>query len=88
MQQLLVEEGALSGIVYELELFKDCSSSEVWLLLLCILNYTVPAMNLYSLHITAITDHKHSLLCLYLCVVFNLQCPLGLLPILYLSIGL
>ena len=32
MQQLLVEEGVLSGIICELELFKNCSSSEVWLL--------------------------------------------------------
>ena len=31
MQQLLVEEGVLSGIICELELFKNCSSSEVQL---------------------------------------------------------
>ena len=29
MQQLLVEEGALSVIICELELFKNCSSSEL-----------------------------------------------------------
>jgi len=31
LQQLLVEEGVLSGIVYQLEMFKDCLNSEVCL---------------------------------------------------------
>ena len=29
LQQLLVEEGILSGIVYQLEMFKECPNSEV-----------------------------------------------------------
>ena len=37
MQQLLVEEGVMSGIICELELFKNCSSNEVWLLWLCLI---------------------------------------------------